>query len=343
LPTGIPRGNVIVHDMTNAKRLLLRAAVGALLCLPLTAIAGPAGAQYTIGWLASGPPLADGPTHRFLQRAHELGYVEGKNLTLIYRGFQRAEEGEVAARELVRSRVDVIVAQAPSALTAARAATRTIPIVALNVSDPVRMGVAKSLARPGGNITGFTWDTGAELAGKRLQLVKEIVPGAKRVAILWNRNNPAHPYYLEDFNAKAGDLGLSMVPIGVGRTEELEPAFQKMTAERASAVVLLSDPFSVRNRDTLVALLKRFPIPALWGSVDWPLAGAVLTYSANHADQPGHAAEYVDRILKGASPADLPFQQPTKFDLIVDLKAAQALGLTVPQSLLMQADQVIQP
>jgi putative ABC transport system substrate-binding protein len=329
--------------MTQTKRALLYSAVAALLCLPLASTAKPVGMHYRIGWLAPGPPLTDGPYYPFLKRTNELGYVEGKNLTIEYRGFRRAEEGEIAARELVRSHVDVIVAQAPAALSAAFGATKTIPIVAFYIADPVRMGVVKSLARPGGNVTGFTWDTGAELAGRRLQLIKEMVPTASRIAILWDRNNDAHPYYLKDFNEKAGGLGLSMLPIGVSRTEELEAAFQKMTTERVSAVVLLSDPFTVRHRDVLTALLKRFPIPALWGSAGWPLAGAVLTYSANHADQPKRAAEYVDKILKGASPADLPFQQPTKFELIVDLKAAKVLGLTPPQSLLIQADRVIQP
>jgi putative ABC transport system substrate-binding protein len=210
--------------MTRTKWALLHGTVAALACLPLASPAAPPAVVHRIGWLAPGPPLKDGAYFKFLARAKELGYVEGRNLVLEYRAFRLAEKGRIAARELVRANVELIIAQAPAALSAAHEETRTIPIVALYIGDPIRMGVAESLAHPGGNVTGFTWDTGAELAGKRLQLVREIVPGATRVAILWDRENNAHPYYLRDFEEKARPLGLSLLPIGVARPEELEAA-----------------------------------------------------------------------------------------------------------------------
>ena len=297
--------------------------------------------MYRIGWLAPGPPLPAGPYHQFLQRARELGYVEGKNLVIDYRGFQSVDDGKTVAGELVRSKVDLIVAQAPSALLVARTATQSIPIITFYIGDPIRMGVVKSLARPGGNVTGFTWDTGPEWLGKSLQLIKEILPRASRIAILWNLDNDSHPFYLKEFEAYARTLGFSTLSLGVGRVEDLEGAFKKMTQAQVSAVVIFSDPFTVRNRETLTALLNRFPIPAMWGTAVWPLSGALITFGPNATDHPQRVAEYMDKILKGSSPANLPFQQPTRFDLIVNVKIAKAFGLTLPPSLLLRADQIV--
>ena len=328
--------------MNRVRRRQFLIAAAALVVVPTSAEARQARAAYRIGWLAPGKPLPKGPYYQFLERAKELGYIEGQNLSVEYRGFQMSGEGKTFAEELVRAKVDLIVAQAPIALLAARSATETIPIITFYIGDPVRMGVVKSLARPGGNVTGFTWDTGGEWTGKTLELIKETVPRANRVAVLWNLENDSHPFYLNEVETYARALGLSSLSVGVRRTEELEGAFRKMTQGRADAVAILSDPFSVRNRETLTALLQRYPIPAWWGTAVWPLSGALITFGPDVTDHPRRAAEYMDTILKGASPANLPFQQPTRFDLIIDLKTAKALGLTIPQSILLRADRVIE-
>lgn len=327
--------------MIRRSAVLVAAVALGLLSMPFIGVAQQPRTVSRIGWLAPGPPLPGGPYQQFLERAKELGYVEGKNLVVEFRGFQSVEEGKPVVSQLVRSKVDLIVAQAPNALLVARTATQSIPIVAFYIGNPVRMGVVDSLARPGGNITGFTWDTGPEWAGKSLQLVKEILPRATRIAILWNRDNDSHPFYLEAFEAYAKVLGLSTLSLGVRGSAELEGAFRKMMHEQVSAVVIFSDPFTVRNLDVLTTLLNRFPIPAMWGTAVWPLAGALVTFGPNVTDHPGRAAEYMDKIFKGSSPADLPFQQPTRFDLIVNVTVAKALGLRVPPSVLLQADRVI--
>lgn len=327
--------------MTNAKRSLVVAVVLCLLSLPFVSAAQQARTMYRIGWLAPGPPIPGGPYHQFLQRAKELGYVQGKNLLIDYRAFQSVDDGRTVAGELVRSKVDLIVAQGSTALLVARTATQSIPIVTFYIGDPIRMGVVKSLARPGGNITGFTWDTGFEWGGKSLQLVKEIFPRASRIAFLWNLGNDGHPFYLKELEAYARILGLSTLALGVGGAEDLEGAFKKMTQAQVSAVVIFSDTLTVRNREALTALLNRFPIPAMWGTAVWPLPGALITFGPNTTDHPQRVAEYMDKILKGSSPADLPFQQPTRFDLIVNVKIAKALGLTLPPSLLLRADQIV--
>lgn len=327
--------------MSAAQRRRLLFAATALLASPLASRGQHSGRVHRIGWLAPGPPSSGGPYRQFLQRAKELGYVEGKNLVVDYRGFESVAGGKTITEEIVRSKVDLIVAQAPVALRAALLATQTIPIVTFYVGDPIRMGVVKSLARPGGNVTGFTWDTGPEWSGKSLQLIKEIVPRANLIAILWNLENDSHPFYLSEFQGNARTLGLPTLSVGVRRAEELEGAFRKMTAERASAVLIFSDPFTVRNRETLATLLARFALPAMWGTAVWPLPGALITFGPNVTDHPRHVAEYMDKILKGTPPANLPFQQPTRFDLIVNAKIAKTLGLTLPPSVLLRADRVI--
>jgi putative ABC transport system substrate-binding protein len=321
------------------KRLVLEGAL--LLCLlPLSIGCKAQGIRvYRIGWLAPGQ---QGDAYRaFLQRAKELGYSEGKNLAIDYRWAQSAEDGRASAEALVRSKVDLIIAQAPTALHAAKSATRTIPIVTFFIGDPIRMGITRSLARPGGNITGFTWDAGVDGAGKSLELLKEIVPRAAQIGVVWNLDNESHPFYLRDMNAYARTLRLSLLSIGVRRPEEFEGAFQRMADRKVSAMMIFSDPLTVRNREGLTALLGRFPIPAMWGSAQWPLQGALITSGPNVADQPRGVAEYMDRIFKGASPAALPFQQPTTFDLILDAKVAKTLGLIIPPALLLRADKVV--
>ena len=303
--------------------------------------AQPAQAAATIGWLGPGARLPGGTYDRFVKRAKELGYSEGMGFAIEYRELHTSDTGRAAAEELVRKKVDLIIAQAPSALHAARAATSRIPIVTFFIGDPVRMGVTRSLARPDGNVTGFTWDMGVEGTAKMLELVRELVPQARQVALLWNLDNESHPFYVEEFDAHAPKLGLSILSLGVRRSQDFEGAFQRMKQHGTGAVIIFSDPFSVAHREVLSDLLGRYPVAAMWGSALWPLRGAVITAGPNVADQPRRAAEYMDRILKGASPASLPFQQPTKIDLILDANVARSLGLTLPSSLVLRADRVI--
>jgi putative ABC transport system substrate-binding protein len=326
--------------MVGRRVVLMIGALRSSMAVALEGRAQPS-RKFSIGWLAPGAPLAGGVYDQFLERAKQLGYSEGTNLAVVYRHFDTADAGKVAAEELVRLKPDLIVAQAPASLLAARHATRTVPIVTFYIGDPIRMGVTRSLARPDGNVTGFTWDMGIEGTAKALEVVKEIVPDARRVAVLWNLENDSHPFYVEEFQAHARKLRLAMLSMGVRSADEFERAFRRMAAQEAQAVIVFADPFTIRNRDVLTATLARFAIPVMWGSAQWPLPGSVVTLSTNVDDQPRGVAEYVDRILRGASPSSLPFQQPTRVDLIVDAKVARSLGLKLPRSLLSRADRVV--
>ena len=296
--------------------------------------------MYRIGWLVGSVPTPGETYRKFVDRATQLGHVEGQTLLIDYRSFDTHDEGKALAADLVRLKVDLIVAQAPPALLAARSATQSVPIVTFFVGDPVRMGIVPSLARPGGNITGFTWDAGAEATGQSLQVTKELFPKARRLGLLWNQENDTGPFYAREFESHASSLGLALVSVGVRAPEEFAPAFDRMAREKVSAVLVFPDPFTIRHRPALSAALGRYRLPALWGAVAWPLQGAVLTSGFNVADQPRRAAEYMDRILKGAAPGELPFQQPTKFDLVIHAKTARELGVSIPRSLLVRADRV---
>jgi putative tryptophan/tyrosine transport system substrate-binding protein len=328
--------------MTKADSRRAILATACAVCLPLLhAAAQTPRSPVRIGWLVPDVPVPGEAYHQFVRRAVELGYAEGTSLLIDYRSFQTLDEGKAAAAALVRLKVDLLVAQAPPALLAARSATQTVPIVAFFVGDPVHLGVVSSLARPGGNITGFTWDTGSDGTGKALEILKEMLPRASRVGLLWNVENDSHPVYIKDFESHAPRLKLSIVAVGVRRVEDFEPALRTMKTERVDAAILFPDPFTVRHRESLSAALARHPMPAMWGSLAWPLRGALVTFGADVSDQPRRAAEYVDRILKGVSPGTLPFQQPSRSDLVIDVDVARALGVTPPRSLLVRADKVI--
>jgi len=306
---------------------------------------GAAGAQgtttvYRIGWLVPSAPKPGESYRKFVDRATQLGYVEGQTLLIDYRSFDTLDEGKALAADLVRRKVDLIVAQAPPALLAARSATQSVPIVTFFVVDPVGMGIARSLARPGGNVTGFTWDAGAEGIGKAFELTRELFPNARRFGMLWNQENDSGPVYAREFESQGSALGLALVSVGVRTPEEFAPALDRMARQKVSAVFVFTDPFTIRHSSALSAVLSRYRLPALWGSVVWPLQGAVISSGFNVDDQPRRAAEYMDRILKGAAPGELPFQQPRKFDLVVHAKTAREFGLSIPRSLLLRADRV---
>ncbi len=322
--------------------LMIRAALAValavgILAAPLTAGAQPAGKVFRIGVLGAGSP------ELLRQSLRELGYVEGLNLAFEWRGAEgKTERFDALAAELVRLEVDVIVAIAPAATFAAKRSTASIPIVMVNTPDPVQLGLVVSLGRPGGNVTGTT-TLSADLSIKQLELLKEAVPRAARIAVLWNPSNPWHPLALKGAEAAARSLAVQLQIVAVRGPEELDNAFAAMTRERAGAVLVLADPMTFFHRTRLADLAAKRRLPAMYGgSRGYIDAGGLMYYWAHQADLYRRVGSYVDRILKGAKPGELPIEQPTRFELVINLKTAKALGLTIPQSLLLRADQVIE-
>lgn len=319
-------------------------AMVAALSLVLAAVdvdAQPRGKIARVGFLHPGsPPNASADV--FKESLSELGYVEGRSVAIEFRWAEtRIERLPRLAAELVDLKVDVIVVGTTPAIRAVAQATKTIPVVMTVVADPVADGLVKSLAQPGGNITGLTLIS-PELSGKRIELLKEAAPRLSRLAVLWNPANPAHTETLRDSEAKARTLGLQTFPVPVRRAEDLEGAFATVTRERASALFVLDDTFLFLERQRITDLAIRNRLPTVSGISGFADAGALLTYGAKQTELYRRAAIFVDRILRGASPANLPVEQPTSFELVLNLKAAKSLGLTVPESLLLRADRLIE-
>jgi putative ABC transport system substrate-binding protein len=269
----------------------------------------------------------------------ELGYVEGKNIVIEWR-FGGGTSGGVPAlaAELVRLKVDVIVTGGSTNTRAAKEATVTIPIVMAQDSDPVANGFVASLARPGGNITGLS-NLGAEISGKRLELLKEIVPKLSRVAVFWESTFPGNAQILRETELAAGALRVQLQYVDV--LEDIETAFRAASNGHAEAVLVLASPVFVSNRKQVIDLAVKSRLPAIYFRSEFVEAGGLMSYGANLNDLDRRAATYVDKILKGAKPADLPVEQPTKFELIINLKAAKQIGLTIPPHVLARADKVI--
>ena len=318
--------------------------VGAAAAWPLVVRAQQPEKIPIIGYLSPSSAMVPERDEPFRQGLRELGYVEGKNVVIEYRfaegKFERLPD---LAAELVELKVDVIVAQVTQASLAAKGATKTIPIVMQGVSDPVGTGLVASLARPGANITG-TSAMSADVVGKSLALLKEVVPKLSRVAVLWNPSNAIfQAQMLRETQAAAGALAVELQTFAVRGADEIDQAFAAMAKGRAGALFVLPDPiFTSLHRARIVDLAEKSRLPAMYGVRELAAAGGFMAYGANYADVFGRAATYVDKILKGANPADLPVEQPTKFDLVINLKAAKALGLTVPPQLLARADEVIE-
>jgi len=318
--------------------------VALALCLtaaPLAADAQEEAKVPRIGYLSPRP----GPSHfdeAFRQGLHELGYVEGKNIIIDYRYAAWVwERLPVLAAELVRSKVDILVATGGNATAlAAKSATSTIPIV-FTTADPVRGGLVASLARPGGNITGVNILT-LELNVKRLQLLKEAVPEAVRVAVLVNPTSPTSGLALKDMEGAAHSLGVGLLVQQVRDQKELPNAYSKMTRERAQALAVMNDPLFLAQREQIVALAARSHLPAVYEFREFADVGGLMSYGTSISEMYRRVATYVDKILKGAKPGELPVEQPAKIELVINLKTAKALGLTIPQSILLQADEVIQ-
>jgi len=324
------------------RRSFISTLAGGLLAAPLAAEAQPAGKVPRIGFLFSG---ASGPAREvdtFRQGLRDLGYVEGQNIAIEYRfaGGQVERLPELAA-ELVRLKLDVIVAPYTPPALAAKRATSTIPIVFAVVADAVGAGLIANFARPGRNITGLT-SSSAELGGKRLELLKQVVPKASRVAVLYNPADRSNVLVLKQLQESAPTLALTLQPLEVREPREFEGAFLAMTRERAHAMFGTPGVLTFEHRKVLVDLAAKRRIPAMWGHRQFVDAGGLMSYAVNVYDQIRQTAVYVDKILKGAKPADLPVEQPTTFELVINLKTAKALGLTIPPSLLQRADQVIE-
>jgi putative ABC transport system substrate-binding protein len=318
-----------------------------LFLAPLVGEAQQADRMYRLGFLAPTAPVAASDPWGFFKHLsaalRELGYVEGQNLSVE----RRWAEGDVArlprlARELVHLKVDVIVALADGAIRAARDATTTIPIVMLTSlsPDPVAGGLIASLAHPGGNITGVLTAAQDTLAGKRLELIKGAVPRSARIGLL-SRGDPATQTQVEEAKKAASLLGVKLIVSDL-QNADYDRAFARLVAERPGAVFILASPFFFVDMKRIIALAGKHRLPAIYEWREQAEEGGLMAYGSSLAERSRRAASYVDRILKGAKPADLPVEQPTQFELVINLKTAKALGLTIPQTLLMRADQVIE-
>jgi len=319
--------------------------LGLLACsaLPPVVHAQQPGRVYRVGYLSapSRESVARG-VEAFLKALRDLGWVEGQNLVVEFRWADgKVERLPDLAAELVRLKVDVIVAPAGSAVLAAKNATSTIPIVMIFPNDPVASGLVASLARPGGNVTGTTFTSGPEIFGKQLQLLREAVPRASRVAAVGNPSDPEWASQVIEVEAAARAMGLRLQRVEVRGPEEFDGAFAAMARERAEALLVAGGSTFLVNRVKLAELALKARLPTVFSFRESVQSGGLMAYAVNMADFVGHAAVYVDKILKGAKPADLPVERPTKFELVINLKTAKALGLTLPPALLQRADELI--
>jgi putative ABC transport system substrate-binding protein len=323
------------------RRAFIGTLMGGLLAAPLVAEAQPAAKIYRIGVLSPGtaPP---GPLEALRQGLRELGYDEGRNIAITWR-FAGATDDHLRdlAEELVRLKVDVIVSINTTASLAAKRATRTTPIVIARVSDPVRTGLVASFARPGGNITGLS-NFSDELSGKRLGLIRELLPSVSRLAVLWNSDNPGIGLSVGEMDRGSSKFGVHLQVHGVKSADELRTAFQAITRERVNALFVFDDVLMTTHKRPILDWAAEVRLPVFSQYAEPAEAGGLIAYGPNIPEIYRRAAVYVDKILKGAKPSDLPVEQPEKLELVINLKTAKALGLTIPPSLLQRADQVIE-
>jgi len=327
--------------MKKRDTLLALLALGAA---PFAAMAQQPPRVWRLGWLSAVSRQADesGPLSAFLKAMSELGYAEGKNILIEYR-YADGTNSRLRdfAADLVRLKVDVIVAPGALAAQPAHAATKLIPIVAMT-GDFVATGLAASLARPGGNITGVT-NFSPDLIGKRLELLKELVPGIVRVAVLWDPEGPGPIITYKTAREAAARLRLQVLSLEVrGPKPDLDAAFKAAINGRARGIVTISNPLINAHRTQIVEHVAKNRLPAIYADGNFMDSGGLMSYGPNIHALFGRVAYYVDRILKGAKPADLPVEQPTKFELIINMKTAKALGLAIPQSIVLRADRVIE-
>jgi putative ABC transport system substrate-binding protein len=329
----------------TTRRAFIGALAGGLVAAPLAAESQQARKVWRIGVLWSSSPSLVAPTRVALRQGlRDLGYVEGQNCVFEDRYAEdKPDRLRPLMAELVRLRVDVIVTQGTIAARAAKEGTSTIPVVMTFVSDPVDAGLIGSFARPGGNLTGIT-NVGSELSSKRLELLKVALPKLSRVAVLWDSTGPSGP---ADYGRRATEeagrsLGLALQVLAIQGPEDFPRAFDAAVNGRAEALLVLPSPILAWHVKSLVDLAAKRRLPAMYQWREFVEAGGLMAYGPNRVDQFGRAAIYVDKILKGAKPGDLPVERPTKFEFVVNLKTAKALGLTIPPSLLGRADELIQ-
>jgi putative ABC transport system substrate-binding protein len=330
--------------MRLRRRHVMLALAGAGSGLPFKAAAQERAKVLRIGWLALNS--AETTPHQFAAFRHglsERGWVEGRNLLIeARRADGRPERLPALAAELVRLEVDVIVAAGSAPTQAARAATRSIPIVMAASSNALAEGFVASLARPGGNITGMTFLGGAEIAGKQLQLLRELAPAASRIAVLANPDNASHADFAAQLQAAAAALKARLQVLRARAPDEFEAAFSAMAREGAAALLVLTDGFFYGQRVRLVELAAKARLPAMYSQREFAEAGGLVCYGPSLADMSRRAATHVDKVLRGAAPGEIPVEQPTRFELVINLKTAKAQGLTIAQSLLLRADEVIE-
>jgi putative ABC transport system substrate-binding protein len=327
------------------RRAFIGVLTGGVLAAPLSVNAQPAGKVWRLGILS--PSTTPGETARrqspLMQKLVELGYVENQNVVVEY----RAAEGKIdrlpdLAVELVQAKVDAIFTASSPGVQAARKATSVIPIVFTGVNDPVGLGLVASLARPGGNVTGVSTLLAGDLVAKQLQLLKEVIPRLSRIAILWNPTNPGSTEAMKETEVVAPSLGIKIVPVAMETPSDLNPALATIVRERAEALAVHPTAPMWEQRTQILDFAVKKRLPALSFVREFAQAGALMTYGPDLVDHVRLAAVYLDKIFKGARPADLPVLQPTKFELIINLKTSKALGLTISPSLLLRADQVIE-
>ena len=328
--------------MARVQRRDFLIAAGALLAVPTVTVAQPVRKIPRIGYLSTGS-RGSRFHEAFQEGLRELGWVEGQNIAIEYRfadgKFDRLPE---LAAELVRLKVDIIVAQPTPAALAARSATGSIPIVMINVGDPVGVGLVASLARPAGNVSGTAFDVGLETFGKALEVLKEAVPKAERVAILTNPGNPAQALAITSVETTAQSLGLRLLFLEARVPDDFGRVFAEIAKERVDALLVVAESLFMLHRTALADLALKYRLPTMFGIRENVVAGGLMSYGPSLAQNSRRAAAFADKILKGAKPADLPVEQPTKFELVINAKTAKALGLTIAPSLLLRADEVIQ-
>src|SRR5262245_19261977 len=325
------------------RRAFITMVSGGILSEPLGSEAQQ-GRVYRVGILSGGSPEKNTPQiEAFLKRLRDMGWVDGQNVIIEWRSAEGWTDRLAAlANELVQLKVDVIVtAGSTPATVAAKRATTTIPVVMVAVGAPVESGLVTSLARPGGNITGST-TLGGEVASKRLDFVKELLPKATRVALLWNPDNPANAALYRELLQNAQRAQLKLFSVEVRDVKEFDSGFALLAKQRPDALLLTGDPMHLVHMGRMIQFATKHHLPAIYNTRESVVAGGLMSYAANQPELYKRAATYVDRILKGAMPAELPVEQPTKFELLINVKTAKALRLTIPQTLILQADQVIE-
>ena len=325
------------------RRELLKFAGLALIAWPVMTRAQQAAKVWRIGYLAFGTAAGFADRVEALRAGlRALGYIEGTNLVIEFRWAETIEQLQEAAAELVRMNVDVLFATSSAETERAKQATNTIPVVFATHADPVGLGHVASLPRPGGNITGFSVQL-TETTDKQLEILKETVPHATRIGVLWSPTAPSYRLFLQAAEAASGKLGVQLLTAGVSTVADFDGAFATMAQDRVGAVFVHGSSLTGRHNPTLLAeLALKHRLPTMFSIRSNVEAGGLMSYAADTLDLTRRSAAYIDKTLKGAKPADLPVQLPTKYELVVNLKTAKALGLTIPQSLLLRADEVIQ-